>query len=190
MRPSMRRTTFVSLLAAATMTLGGAAPALADTALNEYQRTGQINPCTAADPGSIPNDVAQYAPDFLDALREAQRQGCNKGGVSSTTPTAVQHGIPVAKGGGTLPPGATYVPKPPAPPRVFHDDKNVRHLALASASDVRTPAPMIALGILVLAGLAAAALYALVRRLGWGSGRLGHAFGELGFRLRNLTRGA
>jgi hypothetical protein len=170
-----------------------AAPsALADSALEQYQRNGTIDPCTATGPGGVPNDVEQYAPDFLEALKDAQRRGCNRGG-STTTPTETKNGVPVVKGGGVLPPGSTFVPKPPAPPRstLFRDDKVVRHQPLASGADVSTPAPVIVLAIMLLVVLAGAALGALFRRLGWaGNGYVKHAFGEAGFRLRGLTKRA
>jgi hypothetical protein len=182
---------FTLLLAAVAGLLLTAPSAVADSALEQYQRTGQIDPCTASGGGGIPNDVAQYAPDFLQALKDAQRRGCNRG-VSETKPTKTQAGVPVSSGG-PLPPGSTYVPKPPAPPKVFRDDKVVRHLPLASAANVSTPAPVIVIAVLALLALAAGAVVGTSRYLGWGLERFGavrHAFGELGFRLRNLTRRA
>jgi hypothetical protein len=166
------------------------ASAGAQSALDEYQRTGQINPCTATLPGGVPNDVEQYAPDFLEALRDAQRRGCDRG-VSTTQPTETEDsGVPVA-GGTTLPPGTKYVPKPPAPPRTFRDDRAVTHLPLAAGGDVDTPAPVNILAVALLVLLAGALLVTASRLAGWGTGRLDpfrHAFGELGFRLRALTR--
>jgi hypothetical protein len=159
----------------------------AQTALEEYQRTGQINPCTATAPGGIPNDVEQYAPDFLEALRDAQRRGCNRG-VSETRPTRRDDtGAPVASDGSALPPGSTYVPKPPAPPRPFRDDREVRHLPLAAAGDgVATPAPVIALAVMLLLAVAGGALAATWRYLGWGLERLDplrHGFAEAAHRV-------
>jgi hypothetical protein len=165
------------------------ASAPADSALDQYQRTGQIDPCTATNPGSVPNDVEQYAPDFLEALKDARRRGCDRG-VSTTKPTQTKGGIPVVSGG-ALPPGTKFVPKPPAPPRPLHDEKTVRHLPLASGADVATPAPVSILAVMLLVALAGAALATVGRRLGWGTGRLDplrHAFAELAFRLRSLTR--
>jgi hypothetical protein len=98
--------------------------------------------------------------------------------------------VPVVSGG-TLPPGTTYVPKPPKPPEAFADDKVVKHLPLASGRDVTTPAPVIVLAVMALLALIGGALLGTSRYMGWGlerSGRVRHAFGELGFRLRSLTR--
>jgi hypothetical protein len=193
MRRPMRRPPSPTLLlaagAVAASLLATAPSALAGTAIEEYQRTGQINPCTASDPGGIPNDVEQYAPDFLEALKDAQRRGCNRG-VSETKPTETKSGVPVASGG-ALPPGSTYVPKPPAPPKPFRDDKVVKHLPLASGADVNTPAPVIVLAVMALLALAGGAVAGTWRYMGWGLDRLGpirHAFAEAGFRLRSLTR--
>jgi hypothetical protein len=162
-----------ALLAAAMCVLALAPAAGAESALDQYQRTGQINPCTASSPGGIPNDVEQYAPDFLEALRDAQRQGCSQNNVSQTQPTDTDEGVPVSSDGTELPPGATYVPKPPRPPRVFRDDKVVRHLPLASTQDVQTPVPVIALAVLALLALLAGALIAMWRWMGWRSDRFG-----------------
>jgi hypothetical protein len=189
----MRRAPRLTLLLAALAGLLLTAPsAWADSAIEQYQRNGQIDPCTATSPGSIPNDVAQYAPDFLQALKDAQRRGCNRGGVSQTKPTSTQSGVPVGSGG-PLPPGSTFVPKPPAPPKIYRDDKVVTHFPLASGADVNTPAPVIILAIMVLIALAGGALAAVWRYTGWGLDRFDgvrHAFGEAGFRVRNLTRRA
>jgi hypothetical protein len=189
MRRPPRSTLLIAAGAALLCLLAAAPSALADSALEQYQRTGQIDPCTASGGGGIPNDVAQYAPDYLQALKDAQRRGCNRG-VSETKPTETKNGVPVASGG-TLPPGSTYVPKPPAPPRPFRDDKVVKHLPLAAGRGVTTPAPVIVLAVMALLALAGGALVGTWRYMGWGLERFGpvrHAFGELGFRLRSLTR--
>ena len=189
----MRRPPRLTLLIAAGAAVGcllAASPsALADSALEQYQRTGRIDPCTASTGGGIPNDVEQYAPDYLQALKDAQRRGCDRG-VSETKPTETKSGVPVASGG-TLPPGSTYVPKPPRPPKAFSEDKVVKHLPLASGRDVTTPAPVIVLAVMALLALIGGALVGTSRYMGWGLerfGRVRHAFGELGFRLRSLTR--
>jgi hypothetical protein len=192
-RPMRRPPRLTLLLAAGAVVaclLAAAPSALADSAIEQYQRTGRIDPCTASSGGGIPNDVEQYAPDFLEALKDAQRRGCNRG-VSETKPTETENGVPVASSGGTLPPGTTYVPKPPAPPKTFRDDKVVKHLPLASGRDVTTPAPVIVLAVMALLALVGGALVGTSRYMGWGrerSGPVRHAFGELGLRLRNLTR--
>jgi hypothetical protein len=189
MRRPPRTTLLPAVVAALACLLAAPSLALGESALEQYQRTGQIDPCTATNPGDIPNDVEQYAPDFRDALNDAARRGCDRG-VSTTRPTETKAGIPVAAGG-ALPPGTKYVPKPPAPVKPFHDDKAVSHLPLASGADVDTPAPVLVLGVMLLVLLAGTGVAAAARRLGWGTDRLDplrHAFGELGLRLRDLTR--
>jgi hypothetical protein len=183
----MRPTPTALLLAAILGLLALAPAAWAESALEQYQRTGKIDPCTASGgPGSIPNDVAQYAPDFLDAYNAAQRQGCNRGGVSQTKPTETQSGVPVGSNGQSLPPGSTFVPKPPAPPKFFRDDKVVRHLPLSVGADATTPAPVLALAALLLLALVGGALAATWRYMGWGVDRLDplrHAAGEARLRV-------
>jgi len=189
MRRPPRPTLLMAAGAALACLLAAPPSALADSALEQYQRSGRIDPCTASTGGGIPNDVEQYAPDYLQALKDAQRRGCNRG-VSETKPTDTENGVPVASGG-TLPPGSTYVPKPPAPPKTFSDDKVVKHLPLASGRDVTTPAPVIVLAVMALLALIGGALVGTSRYMGWGLerfGRIRHAFGELGLRLRSLTR--
>ena len=189
MRRPPRPTLLMAAGAALACLLAAPPSALADSALEQYQRSGRIDPCTASTGGGVPNDVEQYAPDYLQALKDAQRRGCNRG-VSETKPTDTENGVPVASGG-TLPPGSTYVPKPPAPPKTFRDDKVVKHLPLASGRDVTTPAPVIVLAVMALLALVGGAVAATWRYMGWGLDRLRpirHAFGEAGFRLRNLTR--
>ena len=188
----MRPTPTACVLAAVLGLLGLAPAALADTALEQYQRTGKINPCTASGgPGDIPNDVEQYAPDFLDAYNAAQRQGCNRGNVSQTSPTDTDAGLPVANGR-SLPPGSTYVPKPPAPPKVARDEKVVRHQPLAVQGDTTTPAPVVALAFMLLLVLIGGALAATARYMGWGIDRfdpIRHAFGEARVRIGDLLTG-
>jgi hypothetical protein len=183
----MRRTQTTLLLAAIAGLLALAPAAGAETPLEQYQRTGKIDPCTASGgAGSIPNDVAQYAPDFLDAYNAAQRQGCNRGGVSQTKPTETHSGVPVASNGQSLPPGSTYVPKPPAPPKLFREGKVVRHLPLAVGADATTPAPILALAAMLLLALVGGALAATWRYMGWGLDRfdpLRHAAAEARLRI-------
>ena len=190
MRRPPRPTLLMAAGAALACLLAAPPSALADSALEQYQRSGRIDPCTASTGGGIPNDVEQYAPDYLQALKDAQRRGCDRGGVSQTKPTDTKNGVPVVSGG-TLPPGSTYVPKPPRPPKAFSEDKVVKHLPLASGRDVTTPAPVIVLAVMALLALVGGALVGTSRYMGWGLDRLEpirHAFGELGFRLRSLTR--
>jgi hypothetical protein len=169
------------------------AAAAAESPLEQYQRTGRIDPCSASGgPGQIPSDVEQYAPDFLAALQEAQRRGCDRGGGSaagSTTPTDTDdQGAPVASDGTPLPPGSTYVAKPPAPPRLHAVDQQARsrHLPLAASGEAKTPAPVIALALFALLGLAGGGVAAAGRYMGWGLDWLDpvrHAFSESGHRI-------
>jgi hypothetical protein len=194
----MRRARLSSILALATAAflLTLAAAASAESPLDQYQRTGKIDPCTPGlyGGGGAPNDVAQYAPDYLQALDDAKRQGCHQGGGASGSSGS---GGPVAgPGSGSSiggPPGAPagtpYVPKPPAPPKAVSPTPPRAfggHLPLAVKADGGTPAPVIALAIMVLLGLAGAALLALSRRLGWSLPLLDpvrHAGGEAALRM-------
>jgi hypothetical protein len=196
----MRPTRTATLLGALLGLLALAPAASAETALDQYQRTGQINPCTASGgPGDIPNDVEQYAPDFLEAYRAAQRAGCQRPDVSTTRPTDSDAGVPVDGGGAPLPPGTTFVPKPPAPPKqVGGADRPIRHTPLSVSSDTTTPLPVLALGLILLLLIAGGAFAATWRYMGWGLDGLDparHAAGEarmrfagIGDRLRALVR--
>src|SRR3954462_15131187 len=115
MRRPPGSSTFLAL-AACLWLLAAAPAALAETPLEQYQRTGKIDPCTVSGGGGIPNDVEQYAPDFKAALDDARSQGCNRGGASGTAGSSKSSGgVPVTGGGGrSLPPGTLYVAKPPA----------------------------------------------------------------------------
>jgi hypothetical protein len=70
--------------AVAALTLAG--PAWAASPLDEYQQTGHITPCRYSSDqlqGSVPNDVAQYAPEYASQLQAAARQranGCGRSG--------------------------------------------------------------------------------------------------------------
>jgi hypothetical protein len=188
-----------------------AAVARAESPLDQYQRTGKIDPCNPGlySGGGTPNDVAQYAPDYLQALQDAKRQGCHHGGGGSGGGSATTAAAPAARGGGPPPGAATgtpYVPRPPVPPRSTAPAGRPAvvggHLPLAVRSDGGTPAPVIALAIMLLLALAILGLSALARRMGWGLGaldpvrhaggeaalRMGTAAGSLADRLRELTR--
>ena len=186
----MRRPALPIVLAACLLVVG-AAPAGAQTPLEQYQTTGRIDPCkVSGGPGQIPNDIEQYAPDFLAALNDARARGCDRGNPNATTPTRTdEEGVPVAADGTPLPPGSSYVPKPPAPPRLPAGDRATPaagHLPLAAKGDAQAPAPVIALAIFVLLGLAAGGLAATWRYMGWGLDWLDpvrHGFAEAGHRL-------
>jgi hypothetical protein len=198
MRPSMRcaRLSPVLALATAAFLLTLAAAASADSPLDQYQRTGKIDPCTPGlyGGGAAPNDVAQYAPDYLQALDDAKRQGCHHGGGGGSSGNTGPVAAPASGNSTGGPPGAPagtpYVPKPPAPPKAASPATPPRafggHLPLAVKSDGGTPAPVIALAIMALLGLAGAALLALSRRLGWTLPLLDpvrHAGGEAALRM-------
>jgi len=68
----------------ASLTLAG--PAWAASPLDEYQQTGHITPCRYSSDqlqGSVPNDVAQYAPEYASQLQAAARQRASGCGSSS-----------------------------------------------------------------------------------------------------------
>src|SRR6266851_595714 len=66
-----------------------AAPAWAASPLDEYQQTGHITPCRYSSgqlQGSVPNDVAQYAPEYASQLQAAARErasGCGGSGAAT-----------------------------------------------------------------------------------------------------------
>src|SRR3954467_1061966 len=70
------------IIGTAVAALALAAPAWAASPLDEYQQTGHITPCRYSSnqlQGSVPNDVAQYAPEYASQLQAAARQrasGC------------------------------------------------------------------------------------------------------------------
>jgi len=187
-------------LAAAAVALA-LAPATAQAQLDEYQNSGRITPCRYT-PGQlnaeIPNDVAQYAPDYADALRAAANQGC--GGSAPTrptdTPTDEDTGVPLGADGNPLPPGSVYVKKPPAP-RAAAAPTPTRVRAVSpidptSGSGASIPAPVIGLAILLSLMLVAGGGIAANRRFGVGAGALGplgHAFGEVSERLGGALAG-
>ena len=92
-------------------------------------------------------------------------------------------------------PGTAYVAKPPAPVQPPHTSATksspvAGHLPLAARSDGGTPAPIIALAIMLLVALVGALLAAAARYLGWGGGLLDpvrHAGGEAALRLGSAT---
>jgi hypothetical protein len=123
----------LALLCALPLGLAAAPAAHADAfsdVFKAYKSTGTINPCTftpaqlAKAKSQIPNDFAQYAPDFKDAIDAAGKArasgackktpGKNAGGTSpagSATPT----GTPPAGGAGAPAPGASGTTPAPAP---------------------------------------------------------------------------
>ncbi|HEV7459732.1 MAG TPA: hypothetical protein VGN78_04290 [Solirubrobacteraceae bacterium] len=77
------------IIATAVAGLALAAPAWAASPLDEYQQTGHITPCRYSAgqlQGSVPNDVAQYAPEYASQLQAAARErtsGCGTASGSS-----------------------------------------------------------------------------------------------------------
>lgn len=209
MRPSMRSARICPSLARATalailVWLAVAAVAFAEPSpLDQYQQTGRIDPCNPGlygAGGGAPNDVAQYAPDYLQALQDAKRAGCHHGGGSGGGGGSSSSAAGAAPStGGGAPPGAAagtpYVPKPPAPPKVVPTSTARQsivggHLPLAAKTDGGTPAPIVALGVMLLVALAALAFSALARRLGWTVGvpePIRHAGGEAALRMGSFA---
>ena len=188
----MRMPPRISLAVAAAVLCALALAPVAGAAspLDEYQTSGKVTPCKYSASQlnqSVPNDVAQYAPDYAAALQDAARAKCGSSGAAASQPTQTNStGAPVDSNGTPLPPGTTYVRKPPRPtaqPALGKRSKH--HLPLQTTSHTTTPAPVIALGILLLLGLFGGALAGVWRYMGWGLDWLNparHAFGEAGAR--------
>jgi hypothetical protein len=67
--------------------LGISGPAWAGSPLDEYQQTGHITPCRYSSgqlQGSVPNDVAQYAPEYAAQLQAAARERASGCGSSAS----------------------------------------------------------------------------------------------------------
>src|SRR3954467_11324779 len=79
------------IIGTAVAALALAAPAWAASPLDEYQQTGHITPCrysSAQLQGAVPNDVAQYAPEYASQLQAAARErasGCGGSGSGAGT---------------------------------------------------------------------------------------------------------
>jgi hypothetical protein len=191
----MRRPSTPALLGALAACAGLALPAGAGAAspLDEYQQTGHITPCKyGADQlgGSVPNDVAQYAPEYASQLQAAARdraRGCGgaTGGGTSAPAAAAAAGVAATGGGGGTRP-------PPAPPKAAAAKRIGPALSLPrtvspTASGIGTaPGPVLALAVLAALALLAAALALVARLLGWGTGWTAsgrHALREAGMRV-------
>ena len=189
-RPLRLHAGFAALAAA----LALAGPALAQSPLQEYQRTGRITPCKYGSGqlnGGVPNDVAQYAPDYASALRGASRANCGGGaggGAGGSGAGGAAGGGPGEFGG----PGGAFpsVNRPPAPPpvlgRVKRPQASREATDLPSTARTGTPLPILLLGMVALVALAITAAAGLARLLGWGGSErmaaLRHAFDELRYR--------
>ncbi len=174
----------VAALCTVPVALGAAPAAHADSfqdVFKSYSKNGTIDPCAFSASQlkqaktKIPNDIAQYAPDFRDALDAAAKAraggACAKksssGGSSSAAPAAP------SGGGSATPPAATPTPAPaPAPasptatpqplasvtPAAAVADNAIPGAAASNKDNGGSaPAPLVALAILlVLAALAGA----------------------------------
>ncbi|MCW3039172.1 MAG: hypothetical protein JWM31_1077, partial [Solirubrobacterales bacterium] len=118
----MRRTRRLSVaaLCALPLALGGAAVAQADdfaTVFGAYQKAGIIDGCKFTPQqlknakAQIPNDFAQYAPDFKDAIDAAAKQrasgSCGKKTTTDKPAAAALATSGTTTPGGTPPPAAT-----------------------------------------------------------------------------------
>jgi len=190
--------TLLALAACACLALPAGAGA---SPLSEYQQTGHITPCNynaGQLQGSVPNDVAQYAPDFQSQLQAAARdraRGC--GGASGGTGGSAQSGAAAAggaagAGGGSGGSGGNG--GAPGPPRATPAAKRIgpalslpRSVSPASSGIGTTPGPVLALAVLAALALLAAAVATVARLLGWGGGGWAapgrHALREAGMRI-------
>jgi len=198
---SMTRPTPTWALPALAALLVAAPAASAASPIDEYQRSGTVTPCRYSAGqlnGSVPNDVEQYAPDFEAALRDAARAGCSSRNTNVRPNQTDDGGVPLDPDtGAPLPPGSSYVRKPPAPPAapVTPAPPGGRAATPAAGAGVSlagldsergTPIPIIALAILLLLGLIGGVLAGVARYMGWGldwADPVRHAFGESGSRI-------
>jgi hypothetical protein len=199
----MRRPSILALLGALAACAGLALPAGAGASspLDEYQQTGHITPCKYGAgqlQGSVPNDVARYAPEYASQLQAAARdraRGCG-GGTASGGGSGAQSAAGAAgvAGGG----GSGGNRRPPAPPKTAAATRIGPTLSLPrtvspTASGVgTTPGPVLALAVLTALALLAAVLTLVARLLGWGTGWTSpgrHALREAGMRVGTAVTG-
>jgi len=181
-----------TLLAALSLSLAAAPAAPAQSPLDEYQRSGRVTPCKYSPGqlnGAVPNDIEQYAPDFEAALRDAARGGCSTAKNPNVEPNPTdEEGDPVdPETDRELAAGSSYVKPPPQPPIVALEPARpaTAHVPLAVETDRSTPAPIIALAVMLLLTVLAGIAAGVWRYMGWGLGPLAplrHAFGEAGVR--------
>jgi hypothetical protein len=181
----MRRPSTHALLGALAACGALALPAGAGAAspLDEYQQTGHITPCKYGAgqlQGSVPNDVAQYAPEYASQLQAAARdraRGCGgatgggsggAGGAGAGAAAAGVAGAGGSGGGGTRPPPAP--PKAAAVKRIGPALSLPRTVSPAASGIGTTPGPVLALAVLGALALLAAGLALVARLLGWGTG--------------------
>jgi hypothetical protein len=194
----MRRPSTPALLGAIAACAALALPAAPSAAspLDEYQQTGHITPCKYGAgqlQGSVPNDVAQYAPEYASQLQAAARdraRGCGgaTGGGSGASAAAGAGAAGVAGasggGGGTRPPPGP--PKAAAVKRIGPALRLPRTVSPTASGIGTTPGPVLALAVLGALALLAAALALVARLLGWGTGWTAsgrHALREAGMRV-------
>jgi hypothetical protein len=191
----MRRPSILGLLGTLTASVCLVLPAGAGASspLDEYQQTGHITPCKYGPgqlQGSVPNDVAQYAPEYLSQLQAAAReraQGCggaSGGGGGGPQLAAGAAGVATAGGGGNGP--APGPPKAVAVKRIGPALTLPRTVSPTATGIGTTPGPVLALAVLAALALLAALLGLVGRLLGWGTGWAApgrHALREAGMRI-------
>jgi hypothetical protein len=194
----MRRSSTPALLGvlAACACLALPAGAGASSPLDEYQQTGHITPCKYGAgqlQGSVPNDVAQYAPEYLSQLQAAARdraRGCGGGTGDGAAPSApAAAGVPRGDGGNGPAPGP---PKAAAVKRIGPALSLPRTVSPTASGIGTTPGPVLALAVLSALALLAAVLALVAHLLGWGTGWTSpgrHALREVGLRIGAAVTG-
>jgi hypothetical protein len=197
MRRPATSTLLTALAACACLVLPAGAGA---SPLDEYQQTGHITPCNynaGQLQGSVPNDVAQYAPEFQSQLQAAARdraRGCGgaSGGGGGSARSGAAAAAGVAGGGGGSGSGSGGNGGAPAPPKATPAKRIGPALSLprsvspAASGIGTTPGPVLALAVLAALALLAAAVAMVARLLGWGGGWAApgrHALREAGMRI-------
>ena len=183
--------------------LACAAVAVAATPLQEYQRTGRITPCKYKPGqlgGNVPNDVAQYAPEFkaqLEAAARARARGCrggSSGGGSASAAGSGGSGPGSGPGGAGGAPGSApgnSAPTPPIDPTASGAETGGA-ITPSASSDSGTSAPLVLLVILGVLGLLLAVVALIGRYLGWSPRWLapaGHALREARMRVGTSAAG-
>ena len=200
----MRRPSKPALLGLLTACACLAAPAgaSASSPLNEYQQTGRITPCKYSAgqlQGDVPNDVAQYAPEFQSELQAAAREranGCGGGSAAAGgNQSGTAAGVAAVGGAGGGGGGSGPAPRPPRAPaaKPIGPRLEIPRSVSPSASGVgTTPGPVLALGVFALVALLGTALALVTGLLGWGSGWTApgrHALREAGMRIGAAVTG-
>jgi hypothetical protein len=183
----MKRT---GTLIAVLLALLAVAPAAQASAFRDvfgaYKKTGQVDACAwsakqlTAAKQQVPNDIAQYAPDFPNALNNAISKraagGCSKQAAATPAPaaTTTPPAQPTATTG--VPPGTTPAapagtqapqPTPTSNPSPAIAGKAVLAASKTRSSDAGVPAPLVALAVIGALMALAALLYWLARWWAW-----------------------